>query len=62
MWIALGAIALVFGIVISNIMLLKHSASMSMKHLNQDPLEKARQRLDEREKAKEQESSEQNKD
>lgn len=49
MWIAIGAIALVFGVVISNILLLKHSASMSMKNFNQDPIEKARQRLEERE-------------
>ena len=48
MWLALGIIVLVLGAIISNIMLLKHSSKMSMKNINQDPIENARKRLDER--------------
>ncbi|QTH64339.1 DUF2897 family protein [Psychrosphaera ytuae] len=52
MWLAIGLIVLVLGVVISNIMLLKHSSKFSMKNFNQDPIDNARQRLEEREKNK----------
>lgn len=48
MWVALIVIALVLGVIVSNIMLLKHTANMSMKNVNQDPIEKARKLHEER--------------
>ena len=54
MWLALGIIILVLGVIASNIMLLKHSANMSMKNVNQDPIENARKRLEERKKEEKQ--------
>ena len=43
-------IILVLGVIIGNIMLLKHSAKFTTKNLKQDPIEKARELLKEREK------------
>ncbi len=48
-WTALFIIIVVLGVILGNIMLLKYSAKMSMKNINQDPIEKARERLKERE-------------
>lgn len=47
-------IILVLGVIVGNIMLLKHSAKMkmSLKNLNQDPIELARKRLQEKQQAK----------
>ena len=50
-WAVILIIALVFGIVWSNIALLKHSAKMDMKNFNQDPIEKARRSLEEKQRA-----------
>ena len=50
-WAVILIIALVFGIVWSNIALLKHSAKMDMKNFNQDPIEKARRSLKEKQRA-----------
>ena len=50
-WAVIFIIALVFGIVWSNIALLKHSAKMDMKNFNQDPIEKARRSLEEKQRA-----------
>lgn len=44
---AIIIIIVVLGVIVSNIMLLKYSAKMSLKNLNQDPIEKARQQLEE---------------
>lgn len=44
-------IVLVLGVIVSNIMLLKYSAKMNMKNLNQDPIDKAKQTLKEREQS-----------
>ena len=41
-------IILVLGIIVSNILLLKHSAKLSMKNLKQDPIENAKKLLEER--------------
>ena len=41
-------IVLVLGIIVSNILLLKHSAKFPMKKINQDPIEKAKQTLKDR--------------
>jgi uncharacterized membrane-anchored protein YhcB (DUF1043 family) len=41
-------IVLVLGVVVGNILLLKHSAKLSMKNVNQDPIEQARKRLEDR--------------
>lgn len=41
-------IVLVLGIIVSNILLLKHSAKFSMKNLKQDPIENAKKLLEER--------------
>ena len=46
--LAIIIIVLVLGVVIGNIMLLKHSAKLSMKNINPDPIEEARKRLEER--------------
>ena len=50
-WAVILIIAVVFGIVWSNIALLKHSAKMDMKNFNQDPIEKARRSLEEKQRA-----------
>lgn len=52
-WATLLIIAIVFGVVWSNIALLKHSAKMDMKNFNQDPIEKARRSLEEKQRAEE---------
>lgn len=52
-WTAIIIIIVVLGVIISNIMLLKYSAKMSLKNFNQDPIEKARKQLEE-EKTKDQ--------
>ena len=51
-WTALIIIVIVIGVIVSNIMLLKHSAKMSMKNFNQDPIENAKQTLKERQRQK----------
>lgn len=38
-------IIVALGVIVGNIMLLKHSASMSMKNLKQDPIENAKRQL-----------------
>ncbi len=43
---------LVLGVIIGNLMLLKHSAKFSMKNFNQDPIERARQSLEEKKESK----------
>lgn len=50
-WAVILIIVIVFGIVWSNIALLKHSAKMDMKNFNQDPIEKARRSLEEKQRA-----------
>ncbi|WP_372770347.1 DUF2897 family protein [Pseudoalteromonas sp.] len=50
-WATILIIAIVFGVVWSNIALLKHSAKMDMKNFNQDPIEKARRSLEEKQRA-----------
>ena len=50
-WAVILIIAIVFGVVWSNIALLKHSAKMDMKNFNQDPIEKARRSLEEKQRA-----------
>ncbi|RZF83674.1 DUF2897 family protein [Pseudoalteromonas sp. CO325X] len=50
-WQVILIIVAVFGFVGSNIALLKHSAKLDMKRLNQDPVEKARQRLKEKQRS-----------
>lgn len=50
-WAVILIIAIVFGVVWSNIALLKHSAKLDMKNFNQDPIEKARRSLDEKQQA-----------
>ena len=52
-WATLLIIAIVLGVVWSNIALLKHSAKMDMKNFNQDPIEKARRSLEEKHRAEE---------
>ena len=52
-WATLLIIAIVLGVVWSNIALLKHSAKMDMKNFNQDPTEKARRSLEEKQRAEE---------
>lgn len=42
---ALIIILVVLGIIVGNIMLLKHSAHLSLKNVKQDPIEKAREQL-----------------
>ncbi|MDA8621648.1 DUF2897 family protein [Psychrosphaera sp.] len=49
-WTALFIIIVVLGVIVSNIMLLKYSAKMSLKNVNQDPIEKAKEALKERDK------------
>jgi len=44
-WTALFIIVVVLGVIVSNIMLLKYSAKMSLKNVNQDPIEKAKETL-----------------
>ncbi len=51
-FLALIIIVLVLGVIVGNIMLLKHSAKFSLKGLNQDPIEKAKVTLAERNKNK----------
>ena len=48
-WTALFIIVVVLGVIVSNIMLLKYSAKMSLKNVNQDPIEKAKETLKTRE-------------
>ncbi|MBU2968977.1 DUF2897 family protein [Pseudoalteromonas sp. C2R02] len=48
-WKVILIIAIVFGVVWSNIALLKYSAKFEMKRLNQDPIEKAKASLKEKE-------------
>ena len=48
-WKVILIIAIVFGVVWSNIALLKYSAKFGMKRLNQDPIEKAKASLKEKE-------------
>lgn len=43
---AILIIVVVLGVIISNIMLLKYSAKLDLKKLNQDPIEKAKQQLE----------------
>lgn len=50
-WQVILIIVAVFGFVGSNIALLKYSAKLDMKRLNQDPVEKARQRLKEKQRS-----------
>ena len=45
---ALVIIILVLAIIISNIMLLKHSANLSLKNVKQDPIENAKKILEKR--------------
>ena len=45
---ALIIIILVLAIIISNIMLLKHSANLSLKNVKQDPIENAKKILEKR--------------
>lgn len=45
---ALIIILVVLGVIVGNLMLLKHSAKFSMKNINQDPIERAKQTLKER--------------
>lgn len=49
---ALIIIVLALGVIVGNIMLLKHSAKFPLKGLNQDPIEKAKATLAERNKNK----------
>ncbi|MBU2918792.1 DUF2897 family protein [Psychrosphaera sp. F3M07] len=46
--LAIIIIVLVLGMVVGNIMLLKHTAKFSMKRLNQDPIEIAKETLAQR--------------
>lgn len=39
-------ILIVLGVIVSNIMLLKYSAKLGLKNINQDPIEKAKQQLE----------------
>lgn len=48
-WKVILIIAIVFGVVWSNIALLKYSAKFEMNRLNQDPIEKAKASLKEKE-------------
>ncbi|KPV96062.1 MULTISPECIES: DUF2897 family protein [unclassified Pseudoalteromonas] len=50
-WATILIIAIVLGVIWSNIALLKHSAKMDMKNFNQDPIEKARRSLEEKQRA-----------
>lgn len=50
-WQVILIIVAVFGFVGSNIALLKYSAKLDMKRLNQDPVEKAKQRLKEKQRS-----------
>ena len=50
-WQVILIIVAVFGFVGSNIALLKYSAKLDMKRLNQDPVVKARQRLKEKQRS-----------
>lgn len=43
---AVVIILVALGMIVGNIMLLKHSAKFSMKNLKQDPLEKAKEQLE----------------
>lgn len=48
-WTAFWIIAIVIGVIISNVMLVKYTAHFKMKNINQDPIEKAKQSIKERE-------------
>lgn len=47
-WLAFGIILVAIGVVVGNIMLLKHSAKTSIKKFNQDPIENAKKELERR--------------
>lgn len=47
---AILIILVVLGVIVSNIMLLKYSAKLTMKNINQDPIEKAKQQLEQNNK------------
>lgn len=47
---AIVIILLVLGVIASNIMLLKYSAKFNLKNVKQDPIEKAKQQLEEQKK------------
>lgn len=51
-WQVILIILIVFGVVWGNIALLKYSAKFDMKKFNQDPIEKARKSLEEKENDK----------
>lgn len=51
-WQIILLILIVLGVVVGNISLLKYSAKFDMKKFNQDPIEKAKQSLEEKEKSK----------
>lgn len=51
-WTAFFIIIVVLAVIVSNIMLLKYSAKMSMKNINQDPIDQAKAKLKEREEHK----------
>ena len=57
-WKVILIIAVVLGVVWSNIALLKYSAKFEMKRLNQDPIEKAKASLKEKELAENKENKE----
>jgi beta-lactam-binding protein with PASTA domain len=46
-------IVIVLGVIVGNIMLLKHTAKFSMKNINRDPIEDAKERLNARKLADE---------
>ena len=49
-WHIILIIALVLGVIWSNIALLKYSAKMDFKKFNQDPIEKAKRNLEQRQR------------
>ena len=59
-WQVILIIVAVFGFVGRNIALLKYSAKLDMKRLNQDPVEKARQRLKEKQRSAQDEHRDKN--
>jgi hypothetical protein len=59
-WKVILIIAIVLGVVWSNIALLKYSAKFEMKRLNQDPLEKAKASLKEKESTEDKEKNTKN--
>ncbi|MEO2267285.1 DUF2897 family protein [Pseudoalteromonas pernae] len=59
-WHIILIIALVLGVIWSNIALLKYSAKMDFKKFNQDPIEKAKRNLEEKARNEKSESGEDN--